>query len=37
LTEKPLKEASNFRTVSRYFSSFGYLALLLLSMWLEMT
>jgi hypothetical protein len=29
--EKPLKEASNLRTVSRYFSSFRSLALLLLS------
>jgi hypothetical protein len=32
-TEKPSKEASILRTVSRYFSSFGSLALLLLSMW----
>jgi hypothetical protein len=37
LTEKPSKEASNLRTVSRYFSSFGSLALLLLSTWPEMT
>jgi hypothetical protein len=37
LIEKPSKEASNLRTVSRYFSSFGSLALLLLSMWPEMT
>jgi hypothetical protein len=29
--EKPLKEASNLWTVSRYFSSFRSLALLLLS------
>jgi hypothetical protein len=32
-SEKPLKEASILRTISRYFSSFGSLALLLLSMW----
>jgi hypothetical protein len=31
--EKPSKEASNFRTVSRYFSSFESLGLLLLSLW----
>jgi hypothetical protein len=31
-TEKPSKEASILRTASRYFSSFGSLALLLLSM-----
>jgi hypothetical protein len=31
--EKPSKEASNLQTVSRYFSSFGSLALLLLLMW----
>jgi hypothetical protein len=31
-TEKPSKEASNLRTASRYFSSFGSLALLFLSM-----
>jgi hypothetical protein len=31
-TEKPSKEASIFWTVSRYFLSFGSLALLLLSM-----
>ena len=37
LTEKPSKEAYNLRTVSRYFSSFGSLALLLLSIWPEMT
>jgi hypothetical protein len=37
LTEKPSKEASYLRTVSRYFSSFGSLALLLLSIWPEMT
>jgi hypothetical protein len=30
-TENPLKEASILQTVSRYFSSFGSLALLLLS------
>jgi hypothetical protein len=36
-TEKPSKEASNLRTVSKYFSSFGSLALLLLSTWPEMT
>jgi hypothetical protein len=30
-TEKPSKEASILRTMSRYFSSFGSLALLLLS------
>jgi putative copper export protein len=30
-TEKPSKEASILQTVSRYFSSFGSLALLLLS------
>jgi hypothetical protein len=30
-TENPSKEASNLRTVSKYFSSFGSLALLLLS------
>jgi hypothetical protein len=30
-TEKPSKEASNLRTASKYFSSFGSLALLLLS------
>jgi hypothetical protein len=32
-TEKPSKEASILRTVSKYFSSFESLALLLLSMW----
>jgi hypothetical protein len=37
LTEKPSKEAFNLQTVSRYFSSFGSLALLLLSIWPEMT
>jgi hypothetical protein len=37
LREKSSKEASNLRTVSRYFSSFGSLALLLLSTWPEMT
>jgi hypothetical protein len=31
--EKPSKEASILRTISRYFSSFGSHALLLLSMW----
>jgi hypothetical protein len=31
LTENPLNEASSLRTVSRYFSSFGSLALQLLS------
>jgi hypothetical protein len=36
-TEKPSKEASNLRTVSKYFSRFGSLALLLLSTWPEMT
>jgi hypothetical protein len=36
-TEKPSKEASNLRTASRYFSSFGSLALLLLSTWHVMT
>jgi hypothetical protein len=36
-TKKPLKEASSLRTVSKYFSSFGSLALLLLSIWPEMT
>jgi hypothetical protein len=36
-TEKPSKEASSIRTVSKYFSSFGSLALLLLSTWPEMT
>jgi hypothetical protein len=35
--EKPSKEASNLWTVSKYFSSFGSLALLLLSTWPEMT
>jgi hypothetical protein len=30
-TENPSKDASNLQTASRYFSSFGYLALLLLS------
>jgi hypothetical protein len=35
--EKPLKEASNLQTVSKYFSSFGSLALLLLSTWIAMT
>jgi hypothetical protein len=37
LTEKPSKEASNLQIVSRYFSRFGSLASLLLSIWLEMT
>jgi hypothetical protein len=32
-TKNPLKEASILRTVSRYFSSFRSLALLLLSIW----
>jgi hypothetical protein len=36
-TEKHSKEASNLRTVSKYFVSFGSLALLLLSTWPEMT
>jgi hypothetical protein len=36
-TEKPTKEASKLWTVSKYFSSFGSLALLLLSTWPEMT
>jgi hypothetical protein len=36
-TEKPSKEASNLRTASKYFSSFGSLALLLLSTWPEIT
>jgi hypothetical protein len=36
-TEKPSKEASNLRTASKYFSSFGSLALLLLSTWLVTT
>jgi hypothetical protein len=36
-TEKPSKEASSLRTVSKYFLSFGSLALLLLSTWPEMT
>jgi hypothetical protein len=36
-TEKPSKEASILRTVSKYFSSFRSLALLLLSTWPEMT
>ncbi len=31
LTENPSKEASTLRTISRYFSSFGSLALQLLS------
>jgi hypothetical protein len=35
--KKPSKEASNLRTVFNYFSSFGSLALLLLSTWPEMT
>jgi hypothetical protein len=33
LTENPSKEASSLRTVSKYFSSFGSLALQLLSTW----
>jgi hypothetical protein len=36
-TEKPSKEASNLRAASKYFSSFGSLALLLLSTWPEIT
>jgi hypothetical protein len=36
-TEKPSKEASILHTVSRYFSSFESLALLLLSTWPIMT
>jgi hypothetical protein len=36
-TEKPSKEASILHIVSRYFSSFGSLALLLLSTWPVMT
>jgi hypothetical protein len=36
-TKKPLKEASNLWTASKYFSSFGSLALLLLSTWPEIT
>jgi hypothetical protein len=36
-TEKPSKEVSNLQTVSKYFSSFGSLALLLLSTWPEIT
>jgi hypothetical protein len=36
-TMKPSKEASILRTVSRYFSSFGSLALQLLSMFPVMT
>jgi hypothetical protein len=36
-TEKPSKETSILQTVSRYFSSFGSLALLLLSTWPMMT
>jgi hypothetical protein len=35
--ENPSKEASNLRTASKYFSSFGSLALLLLSTWPEIT
>jgi hypothetical protein len=35
--EKPSKEASNLRNVSKYFSSIGSLALLLLSTWPAMT
>jgi hypothetical protein len=35
--EKPSKEASSLQIVSKYFSSFGSLALLLLSTWPEMT
>jgi hypothetical protein len=37
LTENPSKEASILRTVSKYFSSFGSLALQLLSIWPEIT
>jgi hypothetical protein len=37
LTENPSKEASSLRTVSKYFSSFGSLALQLLSTWPEIT
>jgi hypothetical protein len=37
LTKKPSKEASNLQTVSKYFSSFGSLALLLLYTWTKMT
>jgi hypothetical protein len=36
-TKNPLKEASNLWTASKYFSSFGSLALLLLSTWPEIT
>jgi hypothetical protein len=36
-TKKPSKEASNLWTASKYFSSFGSLALLLLSTWPEIT
>jgi hypothetical protein len=36
-TEKPSKEASILQIVSRYFSSFGSLTLLLLSTWPVMT
>jgi hypothetical protein len=36
-TEKPSKEASNLRTVSKYFQASDPLALLLLSTWPEMT
>jgi hypothetical protein len=36
-TKKPSKEASNLQTASKYFSSFGSLALLLLSTWPEIT
>jgi hypothetical protein len=36
-TEKPSKEGSNLRTVSKYFSNFGSFALLLLSTRPEMT
>jgi hypothetical protein len=37
LTENPSKEASILRTVSKYFLSFGSLALQLLSIWPEIT
>jgi hypothetical protein len=36
-TENPSKEASNLRTASKYFSSYGSLALLLLSTWPKIT